>query len=358
MKLLYATSISFPSYQTNRLQIIQMSQEFQSILKENFVLGGKDIKIKEDSRLNIKNIEGSSRSFLLSLKYLFFIKKNKFTHIYCREEKLLFFLIFYNKLFFRLPLKFIYEAHDFNSKKSFWYKYILEKSDKVIVLTKYIKSKFAEVIQNTNNVFVSPDGVNIKKFDIEISKEEARKKLNLPLGKKIIVYIGLLYEWKGVQTLAESSQYLSDNSMIVFVGGKEHHVEDFKNKNIRYKNILLVGSRPHEEMPFWIKSADVVVLPNTAKEDISKYYTSPLKMFEYMAGKTPIVASDLPSIREILNEGNAVLVEPDNSKKLAEGISRILNNNELGVKISEQSFFDVQNYTWRERSEQVIDFIK
>ena len=146
--------------------------------------------------------------------------------------------------------------------------------------------------------------------------------------------------------------------MIVFVGGKEHHVEDFKNKNIRYKNILLVGSRPHEEMPFWIKSADVVVLPNTAKEDISKYYTSPLKMFEYMAGKTPIVASDLPSIREILNEGNAVLVEPDNSKKLAEGISRILNNNELGVKISEQSFFDVQNYTWRERSEQVIDFIK
>jgi len=116
--------------------------------------------------------------------------------------------------------------------------------------------------------------------------------------------------------------------------------------------VIFAGAIPYEKIPDMINALDICIIPD------SNEYRSPIKMFEYMAGKTPIVASDLPSIREILNEGNAVLVEPDNSKKLAEGISRILNNNELGVKISEQSFFDVQNYTWRERSEQVIDFIK
>ncbi len=358
MKLLYATSIDFPSQQTNRLQIIQNSQEFQNILTESFILGGRNIKIEEDYFINIKNIKGSIRSFILSLKYLFHIKKNKFTHIYCREEKLLFFIILYNKLFFRLPLKFIHEAHFFNSRKPFWYKYILKKSDKIIVLNKYIKNEISKVIKNDKNIFVASDGVDIKKFDIEITKEEARKKLNLPLDKKIVVYTGLLYKWKGVQTLVESSGYLSDDFLIVFVGGKEHHVKDFKNKNRKYKNVLFFGSRSHSEIPLWLKSADILVLPNTAKENISKYYTSPMKLFEYMASGIPIIASNLPSLREILNQNNSVLVEPDNAKKLAEVVNKLLNNKELSDRISKQAFKDVQNYTWGKRVNNILNFIK
>jgi glycosyltransferase involved in cell wall biosynthesis len=54
----------------------------------------------------------------------------------------------------------------------------------------------------------------------------------------------------------------------------------------------------------WQKAADALVLPNTAKEDISKYYTSPMKLFEYMASRRPIVATNIPSITEIINEEN------------------------------------------------------
>jgi glycosyltransferase involved in cell wall biosynthesis len=88
------------------------------------------------------------------------------------------------------------------------------------------------------------------------------------------------------------------------------------------------------------------------------YYMSPLKLFEYMASKRPIVASDLPSIREILNEQNSVLVEPDNPEKLAEGIKRILADNNFAEKISNQAFQDVQQYTWQKRVEQILGFVK
>ena len=76
-----------------------------------------------------------------------------------------------------------------------------------------------------------------------------------------------------------------------------------------------------------------------------------------MASKRPIVASDLPSIREILNEENAVLVEPNNPEALAEGIKKILQNPELADKISKQAFRDVQNYTWQKRAQKILGFI-
>ena len=76
-----------------------------------------------------------------------------------------------------------------------------------------------------------------------------------------------------------------------------------------------------------------------------------------MASKRPIVASDLPSIREILNEGNAILVQPDNPQGLAEGIRKVLENKNLAEKISARAFRDVQNYTWQKRAENILEFI-
>jgi glycosyltransferase involved in cell wall biosynthesis len=77
-----------------------------------------------------------------------------------------------------------------------------------------------------------------------------------------------------------------------------------------------------------------------------------------MASSVPIVVSDLPSIREILNENNAVFVEPNNPESLANGIKKVLQNNDLADRISKQALQDVQNYTWQKRAEKILEFIK
>jgi len=88
------------------------------------------------------------------------------------------------------------------------------------------------------------------------------------------------------------------------------------------------------------------------------YFMSPLKMFEYMASQRPIVATNLPSTREVLNENNAVLVEPDDSEKLAKGIKKVLDNKELSQKIAEQAYLDVKKYTWEKRVKDIIKLLK
>ena len=170
------------------------------------------------------------------------------------------------------------------------------------------------------------------------------------------MYTGHLYEWKGVHVLARAAKLFKDDHLFVFVGGAKKHIADFKN-NYSSNNILMVGQKPHEEIPLYLKSADVLVVPNSGKEDISKIYTSPMKIFEYMASGVPIIASDLPSIREILNERNAVFFESDNEKILADSIKKVLNNSELSDSIAGQSLIDSKKYSWENRATGIMGFV-
>lgn len=249
----------------------------------------------------------------------------------------------------------LYELHDFPEKKFSFYKKLFSGLRWILVTNKLKIEKLKDIFNIENKKLIyEPNAVEIGEFDIDISKEKARDILNLPKDKKIIIYTGHLYPWKGVDTLIEASNFLDDNFVIYLVGGTEKDIESYKEK-IKGKNrIVSAGHKKHKEIPLWQKSADVLVLPNTAKEYISKYYTSPMKLFEYMASKRPIVASDIPSVAEILNDKNAIMFEPDNPRDLSEKIKWIFDNQEKAKILSEQAFKDVQRYSWRKRAKRII----
>ena len=164
---------------------------------------------------------------------------------------------------------------------------------------------------------------------------------------------------EAAQQFSALNDQFSKNLLFVFVGGTDEDIKNFQSSILSFqlKNIVIAGQKPHSEIPLWQKSADVLVRPNTAKEKISKYYTSPMKLFEYMASGRPIVASDLPSTREILNEANSVLVEPDNPKALAEGIKKVLQNGDWGDSLAKRALVDVQDYTWEKRAKKILDYV-
>jgi glycosyltransferase involved in cell wall biosynthesis len=280
-----------------------------------------------------------------SIFSFFYIISKKDDFIYSRDDMPLFLLSFFKK-------NIVYEAHmpRFN--------FIVKRFNKIVTISKGLKDFYTKKGVSENTIIVAHDAVDIKKFSIDISKEGARRMLNLPVDKKIILYTGHLYNWKGVDTLAKSAKYLNSNELIVFIGGTTKDVLSFKKKYGNTQNIFILGQKPHKEIPYYLKSADVVVLPNSAESSISKYYTSPMKLFEYMASGTPIVASDLPSIREVLNEQNAILVQSGNPETLASGICQALNNEGFACKISSQALIDVKKYTWDKRVDDIMDFIK
>jgi glycosyltransferase involved in cell wall biosynthesis len=143
------------------------------------------------------------------------------------------------------------------------------------------------------------------------------------------------------------------------VGGNKNEIEEIKKKyNYNLDKVLLIERKLHSKISYYLKAVDVLLMPNKKGDQFSEEYTLPLKLFEYMASGAPIVASDLPSIRDVLNETNSVLVEPNNPQKLAGGIKKVLQDRNFSDKISKQALEDVHEYTWQKRAENILRFIK
>ncbi|MCG2808754.1 MAG: glycosyltransferase, partial [Candidatus Portnoybacteria bacterium] len=295
--------------------------------------------------LNVPKIFFWIQSLSFSISVFFYLLFKKTDIIYSRDSFLLYLISFFNK-------NLVLELH-YLPKHLFLHKRVFKKAKAIIVITKQLKKSLIEKGISENKILVAPDGVDIDKFDIDISKEEARKKLNLPLDKKIALYTGHLYEWKGAQILADAAKFLEKDAIVVFVGGTKNDEKNFRNKNKNLNNILILGYRPYSEIPYYLKAADVLVLPNSGKEEISKSWTSPMKMFEYMASQKPIVASDLPSIREALNNRSSVLFQADNPNDLAEKIILALDNHE----VAQRAFLNVRQYAWGQRVKNILEFV-
>ena len=284
-------------------------------------------------------------SFLVLLKLSGKIAKNNV--IYSRD--------FVTALFFSKNKLFL-ELHDIPKSKFFFLK-ALRISQAIFVLNQNIKNKIIEIGIDQNKIFISPSGVDLKEFDIKLSQKEAREKLKLPVEKKIVLYTGHFYPWKGVDTIARVAVSMPD-TLFIFVGGIGKELEDYSKKYNKYKNIIFNGFIPRHNIPAYLKSADVLVAPYSSHENIASFYTSPLKIFEYMASRRPIVASDLSSLRQVLNEKNSVFAKPDDTESFSLSIEKILGDNSLYEKISNQAFLDVSNYTWKKKVEDILNNIK
>lgn len=251
-----------------------------------------------------------------------------------------------------------YEVHDFPEHKLTFYRSLLKRMKWVLATNQWKAKELARLEPSVcGKIIVEPNAVDISAFSGRKARGKVREELGLPRDKKLAMYTGHLYGWKGVETLAEAARLLPSDIAVVFVGGTEKDITRFKEQYGSAENIIIAGYRPHDEMPLWQTAADVLVVPNTAKEAISSHYTSPMKLFEYMASARPIVASNLPSLRQMLSEKNAVLVKPDDPNALAEGIKKALDPASGAVNLSVQALQDIKRHSWTARAGRIREFV-
>jgi glycosyltransferase involved in cell wall biosynthesis len=253
--------------------------------------------------------------------------------VYSRD----YFLLFDQWLF---PQKKVWEVHD--GVWNICIKYI--RLSGIVAISNGLKDFYEK--RGKKNVIVAHDAVDLKEFE-GVGKAD----LQLPKDRKIVMYIGHLYGWKGTDTLLQASRKI--DAQLVIIGGVDHEVQELRKK---YPQVIFKGYLPYTDLPKNQKAADVIVIPNSGKSDISRLYTSPLKVFAHMTSGVPILASDLPSLREILNDQNAFFAEADNPDSFAKGIQYILEHSEEAKKKAEQAKRDVQRYTWEERAKNILDF--
>ncbi len=181
-------------------------------------------------------------------------------------------------------------------------------------------------------------------------------------GQPHVVYAGHLYPWKGVDVLIDAIARLPDVRCTI-VGGLPGEGDLLR---LQHRAAALgVRDRVHftgmvrpSEVPAHLASAHVLVLPNTPS-GVSERYTSPLKLFEYLAAARPIVASDLPAVREIVRHGvEAWLVTPGDAAALADGIAHVLADADLATRLSGAGRALSASFTWDARAERLEDVFR
>jgi glycosyltransferase involved in cell wall biosynthesis len=172
----------------------------------------------------------------------------------------------------------------------------------------------------------------------------------------VVAYAGHLYPWKGVDVLVEALGRLPAVHGLVLGGSAgdvdKRRVTALADRRGVASRITFTGFVPKGELPRRLAEADVFVLPTLDTK--SALYTSPLKMFEYMAMGRPIVATDLPPVREVLTDGrNARLVPPGDAAALAAAVQALINDPATGRRLAAEARADVAAYTWDRRAERL-----
>ena len=195
----------------------------------------------------------------------------------------------------------------------------------IVVISDGLKDFYAARGVAAEKLVVARDGIDLNDFTQTEPAAEARTRLGLPPGKKIVLYAGRLDGWKGSATLLEAARLFPEDARLAVIGGEPEQIAPLRRK---YPEVSFLGYRPYRELPENMAAADLLVLPNTAADVISARFTSPLKLFAYMASGKPIVASDLPSIREVLDDTCAYFFTPDNPQDLARAVEQVLSDAE------------------------------
>lgn len=290
--------------------------------------------------------------FSLTTFAFLLVRSNRSSIVYSNENLPLLFATYIRRNTF-------YEVHDMPEKNYLFYRLLFRRIRGAVITNRWKLERIGEVFKlSPLKLFYEPNAVEITDFDIATTKEEARTKLGVGLSIPMILYTGHLYGWKGVDTLARAAKILGERASVYVIGGTVRDAEQFREEFGDISNLYILGYRSHQEIPLWQKAADVVVLPNTAREDISKYYTSPMKLFEYMASRRPIVATDIPSIREIVDSSSAIMVNPDDPESMSQGIIEVLENQELVSRITDAAYNSVVLHTWDKRTQRILGFVE
>lgn len=264
-----------------------------------------------------------------------------------------------------MGLKTIYDAHHplVNRFARYMFRSICKSGNLLRVSTNShgLSDIYTKEGLDRGKVLVAHNGVELEKFESGKSKDALREELELERDQKIVCYCGNTYRGRGIEYLVDIAGKLSD-IMFLIVGGldsdNEYYADLAKQKGA--KNFKIRGHVPHDTVSMYLLASDVLVLPYSSQMTIkggtnAAAFTSPIKLFEYMAAGKPIVATSLPTVNEILKDGeDSVLVDPDSPDTLYKGIELVLNNSKLSKMLSQNALAKVREYTWEKRVEKIL----
>jgi glycosyltransferase involved in cell wall biosynthesis len=208
-------------------------------------------------------------------------------------------------------------------------------------------------------VLVAPNGVDLERFHNLPNAPAARAALRLPEGLTI-GFTGHFYAGRGIDLLRELAQSLPEMRFL-WVGGTEAAVTEWRERLAAagISNVVLTGFVDNSRLPMYQAAADILLMPYersiaaSSGQEIAEVI-NPMKMFEYMAARRPIISADLPVIREVLDETRAVFCRPGAADQWRQAILDLSGDDVKRQRLAENARREVERHTWLRRAQRAL----
>jgi glycosyltransferase involved in cell wall biosynthesis len=259
------------------------------------------------------------------------------------------------------------EMHDFpaGSFGPLWYRLFLRLPGRkrLLPITHALRWELQRRYQPAlpdGQVVIAPDGVDLERYEHLPDPESARRHLGLPLGLTVVC-TGHLYAGRGGDLfLALASSFPKVN--FLWVGVRPQDVDNWRSRAAAagLQNVTYTEFLPNERIPLYQAAADILLMPyertvSTSSGGNTAEICSPMKMFEYMAAGRAILTSDLPVLREVLNEDNAVFCPPSEAGAWEKSLSLLSADSKRRQALGQHARADVEGYSWLARSRRSLE---
>ncbi len=356
MKVFYASAITYPSLPVSRIQTLFTAQALADALGDNFVFGAARVDPANEIYSGQLHNFGKHKSIILGLLQMWYIYRHDIDVVFARDWILLWVIMKLNQFVFRRKLRFIFESH--HIPDDWRLRPVLTGVEHIFCVSEGLAHDIAAKFK-VQSISVQRNGVALDKYRVTKDAATLRAQFDLPATARIVTYIGSIgtHDWKGEDVFLDARDLVTEANVHFVIAGVRD--QDYERITATYaaQHTTILGRLSQQEVSELESLSDVLVLPNKPTNAEGERYTSPIKMFSYMRSGTPIVASGIPSIKEVLNTDNACLVEPGQVPALAAGISTTLRESAAAQARAAQASNDVAQYTWQKKGETIVKYL-
>ena len=228
----------------------------------------------------------------------------------------------------------------------------LRQADKVLAINERLKDYVKGLGASPEQTQILRAGIDIQRFDPLIKSDTLRQHYGLTRKDIVLFFMGWLYQFSGLKEVASQLARIDNPNLkllIVGEGDAYEALQQIREKHNLKDRIILTGKKPYEEIPSFIAASDVCLLPAYPDEKIMQDIV-PIKMYEYMAMKKPVIATRLPGVTKEFGEDNGVMYVDKPEDAVAKAMELIQSGKiqELGQKA--RSF--VERYSWESITDQ------
>jgi len=234
---------------------------------------------------------------------------------------------------------------------------------RLLVITRALQQALERELQlhlDDRDVLIAPNGVDLERFANLPDPGSARRQLGLPEAQTVVC-TGHLYAGRGAELFLDLAAE-THGTQFTWVGGRPEDVDHWKAQAAArgLENVTFTGFVPNEKLPLYQAAADILLMPYGRVIGISTgvgrsaEVSSPMKMFEYMAAGRAILTSDLPVLREVLDDNTAVFCPPEDRAAWLQALKRLLADARLRDGLGKRARQAAETHTWVERARRAL----